>query len=183
MIKFKEMIIALLIIILISILILNHKNLLKLVYPIYYEDIIVEEAKKNDLDPYLIISVIYVESKFRTKATSPKGARGLMQVMPKTGKWISTVFGYKDFSPEDLYEPKINISFGSWYLKELIGRFDNLYTVLAAYNGGEGNVKRWLEEGVWDGSYENVEDIPFGETRDYVARVIRTLLRYKYIYE
>ncbi len=170
-------------IIIIGILFINHKELLKVVYPFPYQDVISEEAINNDLDPYLIAAIIYVESGFDSQATSRKNAKGLMQIMPRTGFWIAEELGYDDFEREDLYNPQLNIKFGAWYLDQMGKAFNyHLPVMIAAYNGGQGNISEWIVDERWDGGEKNIEDIPFPETRQYVRKVMRTYRIYKYIY-
>ncbi|MCK8828533.1 lytic transglycosylase domain-containing protein [Natroniella acetigena] len=182
-IEFKKITWLLIFLLLLSVLFIIHKDVLELIYPLDYQELIFSEAEKYDLDPYLISSIIYVESKFKPQATSAKGARGLMQIMPRTGLWIAEKLDEQQFSNDDLYDPKLNIKYGSWYLAELKEQFDNRTMVIAAYNGGQGNVKRWLHEEQWDGEYGTINQIPFAETRKYVSKVVRTHLIYRYIYQ
>lgn len=152
-------------------------------YPLKYKKTIFIEAKKYDLDPYLIAAVIYVESRFDPKAHSRSGACGLMQVMPETGKWIAEKINLTDFQEDALYDPEINIKIGCWYLNNLKEQFpDNLLLVLAAYNGGHSNVNDWLEKEVWNGEWKKISQIPFPETRSYVRDVALTYKRYRQFY-
>jgi len=135
--------------------------------PLRHEDIIRQQAADKGLDPALIAGVIYAESKF-TDATSHAGAKGLMQITPATAEEIARLSGATAFELDDLSDPDINIRYGAFYLRHLMDRYeDNLVLTLAAYNGGPGNVDRWLAEG-----RTRVRDIPFSETREYVKRVI-----------
>lgn len=135
--------------------------------PLRHEDIIRQQAADKDLDPALIAGVIYAESKF-TDATSSAGAKGLMQITPATAEEIARLSGATAFELDDLSNPDINIRYGAFYLRYLMDRYEeNLVLTLAAYNGGPGNVDRWLAEG-----RTRVRDIPFPETREYVKRVI-----------
>ncbi len=160
------------------------QNIARLVYPFHYRDIINEETRKYGIEPYLVVGVIRVESGFRENAESNKGARGLMQVMPQTGIWVAEQIGLEDYSEEKLFDPHVNISIGTWYLVDLLRQFNgNVYAALAAYNGGRGHVSRWLEEGIWDGSRDNIGSIPFPETRAFVLKVERAYNLYRLIYE
>jgi len=144
---------------------------LKLVFPLYHQEAIEFYADQHDLDPLLVASVIWVESRFDIRAESPRGARGLMQIMPQTGEWISEQINVP-YDLEKLYDPVHNIRLGTWYLANLRNEFDgNMNLVLAAYNGGRGNVRNWMNEGIWLGDEEGISNIPFGETREYVRRV------------
>jgi soluble lytic murein transglycosylase-like protein len=117
-----------------------------------YGDIIHEKALKYDVDPALVAAVVEQESRFRRTARSQVGARGLMQLMPRTGHWLGA---------RDLYDPAQNVDAGVKYIKYLQSRFHgNVKQTIAAYNAGEGNVKR----------YGGIP--PFRETQTYVRRVM-----------
>jgi soluble lytic murein transglycosylase len=157
--------------------------LARFVYPFHYREIIIAEAQKNDLEPLLVAAVVWVESSFDKEAQSSKGARGLMQIMPETGLWVAEQIGMDDYTEEKLYDPRVNILIGTWYLRYLIRQFDdNRYAALAAYNGGRGRVSSWLHSGLWDGSREGLENIPFPETRLFVIKVEQTYRRYRQLY-
>lgn len=107
-----------------------------------------------------------------------------MQLMPATAQWIAEKTGQGAVQEEDLFSPEVNIRLGVSYLADLLTQFDNNEILaLAAYNGGRGNVKTWLESGVWDGSEEHIESIPFGETRRYVLKVQAQRQIYDRIYD
>ncbi len=155
----------------------------RLLYPIDYQQIIVQEAERAQLDPGLVAAVINVESRWQADAVSRKGAKGLMQLMPTTAAWIAEKTGQAVFEEEDLFTPETNIRLGVCYLADLLAQFGNNETLaLAAYNGGRGNVKTWLEDGLWDGTQDTVESIPFGETRRYVLKVEAQRKIYSRIY-
>jgi soluble lytic murein transglycosylase len=144
----------------------------RLYYPYRYRTIIEQQASRYEVDPLLVAAVIRVESKFHPEAISRKGAVGLMQIMPSTAEWIAEQLGFEDLTKEMLFDPEINIRFGTWYLANLAKEFDgNLVLVIASYNGGRGQVSRWLEQGTWSGRYEDRAEIPFGETRLFLAKV------------
>ncbi|HHY47949.1 MAG TPA: lytic transglycosylase domain-containing protein [Firmicutes bacterium] len=151
--------------------------------PIRYQREISRYSFEHDVDPFLLLAMINVESKFSRFAESPKGARGLMQIMPETGAWVAEVIGLGEFSPDMLYEPHVNIRIGSWYLASLQREFGgDLTLALAAYNAGRGTVHQWLSGGVWSGGEEHIDRIPFPETRKYVRRVLRSYRMYKWAY-
>lgn len=155
----------------------------ELVYPMPYVDLINKYAADNDIDPFLVAAVIRAESKFKSSATSPKDARGLMQILPSTGGWIALQLGYEGLSAEDLYDPELNIMFGTWYLRDLLRQFSgNLPAALAAYNGGRGTVQGWLESGCWDGTTSGISAVPYTETRNYVIKVLGNYDAYVEIY-
>ncbi|MGM0472135.1 MAG: lytic transglycosylase domain-containing protein [Bacillota bacterium] len=163
--------------------IVNYQQILRFFYPLYYQDLIFAYAAEYDLDPYLLAAIIKIESKFDRRATSHRGARGLMQIMPQTGQWIADRLGVEDFTEEDLYQAELNIKFGCWYLAHLKKIFDDdLILVIAAYNGGQGNVNQWLKSDEWSGKHQDSDQIPFNETKDYVEQVMQTYYRYQWLY-
>lgn len=155
----------------------------KLMYPLDYDNIVQKYAEEYDLDPLLVHSVIRVESGHDASAASGKGAIGLMQIMPDTGQWASEKIGMKSFTEDMLYDPEINIMIGCWYLRYLIDEFEgNKANAISAYNGGIGNVLKWLETHEYSPDGENLENIPFEETRNYVERVLGSYEKYKELY-
>ncbi len=129
--------------------------------------------------PALVAAVIYEESRFRDQ-TSHAGARGLMQITPDTAKFIAQDSGGTAFTQADLATPQVNISYGAYYLRYLLKRYDqNTVLALAAYNGGEGNVDRWLAEASMSERTFGKEQIPFTETREYVDRVLDARVSYR----
>ena len=162
---------------------LNFSYFLRLFYPIHFRDKIERHAQENDVDPMLLAAIIRSESRFRPQVVSAKGAVGLMQIMPETGTYIAQQIGFLDFTVEQLQDPDVNIRLGAWYVSDLQRQFNNnLPVVLAAYNAGRGNVRQWLENGVWDGTEENLDDIPFKETKQYVGSVLEDYDRYHRLY-
>lgn len=155
----------------------------RLFYPFPYRDSILRHSREFNLDPNLVVAVIRVESKFRITAESPRGAKGLMQLMPDTARWAAEQMGI-EYSEGDLFDPDYNITVGCWYLANLLHEFKgNLPAALAAYNGGRGNVRDWLAQGIWQGSLEEIERIPFKETRDFVFRVLHDYRVYSALYK
>jgi soluble lytic murein transglycosylase len=134
----------------------------RLRYPLRYETIVRAHARNYHLQPALLAAVIYQESKFHSDARSSSGAIGLMQIQPATAQGIALHTGGSRFRLDDLYDPELNIRYGSWYLRHLLDKYGDERTALAAYNAGQRNVDTWLRDG---------RGIAFGETRHYVARV------------
>jgi soluble lytic murein transglycosylase len=158
-------------------------RLLRSFYPYSYRSTIEHYATENDLDPLLVAALIRVESKYDHKAQSSPGARGLMQVMPDTGQWVAEKIGLKEFDPDDLYDPEINIQIGCWYIAHLTNSFDgDMLVALAAYNAGRGNTQKWLGQKIWDGKEETISQIPFGETRHFLRKVKRDYSIYRKLY-
>jgi soluble lytic murein transglycosylase len=137
-------------------------------YPLKYESIIEGHAHNYRLEPALLAAVIYRESKFDARAGSNAGAIGLMQLTPGTAKGIALRTGGTKFRVSDLYDPELNVRYGSWYLRHLLDAFGgNVRKALAAYNGGRGNVER---------------GVVFAETREYVKRVLAAREAYRKAY-
>jgi soluble lytic murein transglycosylase len=132
-------------------------------YPLRYEEIVRGHARNYDLPPTLLAAVIYTESKFDADARSDAGAVGLMQLLPETAKGIAVRTGGDRFVVSDLLDPEVNVRYGSWYLRNLLNRYDDVRTALAAYHAGQGNVDEWRRKGV---------GIQFPETRSYVDKVL-----------
>lgn len=154
------------------------KGYRELALPLRHEDIIRQQAKAKNLDPALVAAVIYQESRFRPRESSA-GALGLMQLLPDTAHFIAGKTGGTKFTTEDLATPQINIQYGAWYLRYLLDHFDDdEITALAAYNAGIGNVQKWLAES-GQTHIQDVEDIPFPETREYVKNVLESRKEYR----
>jgi len=150
----------------------------KITLPLNHEDVIRQQAAAKDLDPALIAAVIYQESRFRPRESSA-GAKGLMQILPDTAHFIARESGGTEFEIPDLAIPDINIRYGSWYLRYLEGRYGDDGLVAAAYNAGETNLDRWIHDAGGKASFDLQEDIPFKETRAYVAGVLEKREEYR----
>jgi tetratricopeptide (TPR) repeat protein len=147
---------------------------LRLLYPVRY----IFSIKENSDDLWLILAVIWQESMFDPNARSRADARGLMQIIPDTGKLIAGELGITDYS---LYDPQVSIKFGIYYLKNILNEFNSLHLALAAYNAGPRNVQRWLRKNSNAELDEFIELIPFSETRDYVRLTLARQMIYKNI--
>jgi soluble lytic murein transglycosylase len=154
----------------------------RLRYPLQYEAIIKGHSQQYDLPPALVAAVIYAESGFDPRAKSSAGALGLMQLLPATAQGIADRTGGSRFRPRDLYDPELNVRYGSWYLSNLRTKYADhpqaLELALAAYNAGQGNVDRWVES-TPPGA---VVRIPFAETRAYIVKVKRLQDLYRRAY-
>ena len=158
---------------------LLRKAVNELTLPLNYADVIRQQAAEKHLDPALIAGVIYAETKFQPR-DSAAGAMGPMQIMPQTARFLAHRSGATTFTTGDLDTPAVNIAYGSYYLRYLLDEYGNNVTLaLAAYNGGESNVDRWLAEAHADGRKFTVSDIPFPETRAYVQRVLHARQEYR----
>lgn len=158
--------------------------LLQRFYPYPHQQLILENCRTYQVNPYLVLAIIKTESRFYAGAQSRVGALGLMQIMPNTGKWIADQMGIDEFEADKLFEPRYNIPMGIWYISYLYKTFDqNTVKVLAAYNAGATRVKNWLEQELWSGDIQDLTQIPYPETRKYVDRVLFNYQIYKYIYD
>jgi len=147
--------------------------------PLTNADVIRQQAAEKHLDPALIAAVIYAETKFDPRS-SAAGAEGLMQIMPDTALFLAHRSGATTFTTADLSTPAVNIAYGSYYLRYLLDEYHgNVTDALAAYNGGESNVDRWIAAARAQGHALTVDEIPFPETRAYVAKVLSAERKYR----
>lgn len=155
-------------------------------YTIYarpYKEIVYTKSNKYGVDPLLIYAIMRAESKFDSQAISPSGAKGLMQIMNKTGTWGAEVCGISNFAPDQLFNPEINIEIGTWYIAKLIGQYEGeIDTALAAYNAGSGNVAKWKANTAYSYDGKTIHKIPFKETDNYIKRVNFNYWVYKLLY-
>lgn len=154
----------------------------KYVFPYKYSEFVDTFSKEYEIDPLLVLSVIKTESNFDKNAVSIRDAKGLMQIMDKTGEWAAEEIGIENFTPSILFDPETNIRMGCWYLANLESEFTDLDLVIAAYNGGSGNVSKWLQNEEYSKDGKKLDYIPFKETKKYVDKVNTNYSIYKYIY-
>lgn len=172
-----------LIILFLALLIFNLDSVGRFFYPFPYRDTVSHYAGIYNLDPLLLAAIMRAESGFDSKAVSPRGARGLMQIMPETGQWVAGQLGEQNFDPDQLFKPETSIKMGAWYIADLKKEFGNdPVLVLAAYNGGRGNVREWLSDVNNFGDSSDIERIPFEETRLYVKKVLKYYRIYSILY-
>lgn len=153
--------------------------------PLKYRELVQQYADRYQLDWLLVTSIIYHESRFRPQAVSPRGARGLMQIMPTTGEEIAGKLGKVKFEPTDLFKPQVNLDLGCYYFSKLLTEFNgDVKLSLAAYNAGRGSVYRWCRKSTDNFSYpsrkkyqpvyNDIKGQLYPETRQYVQRVSGT---------
>ena len=180
--KFAATISVMRLCIILIIALFNVKKMRQAAYPIRYADYVEKYSQEFEVDKYLVYAVIKAESEFNEKAVSDKGAVGLMQVMPTTGEEAAKKIGIENYSEKKLMEPGTNIRIGCYYIAFLLDRYGgDIRTAMSAYNAGYGNVDNWLAREQKD--YISAEDIPFGETRKYIVKIINNYDKYKEIYE
>lgn len=186
--KIKRIVLVLVVLVLIGVSLLCvrnellHRNDLKN-YPVCYRDQIAAYSTEFGLDPYLVLAIMRTESSFLPTAVSPKGAIGLMQIMPETGKWIAHKLKMDEiYSDTILYEPENNIRFACWYLRFLSDRFSGYDTaVVCAYNAGHGTLERWLANPDYTDNGE-LRVIPNDDVARYLGRVRNAYAKYKELY-
>ncbi len=140
-------------------------------------------ASANELDPYLVASLIRQESEFNPGAVSRADALGLMQLLPGTGKKVARDLRLRRFSQDQLLVPNYNLQLGTRYFRTMVNQFGGrVEYALAAYNAGADRVQNWLSEGNFRSTDEFVESIPFTETREYVQAIMRNAAIYKRLY-
>jgi len=150
----------------------RHFNDYVLLYPRPYDREVQKAARLTSLAPELIYGVLRQESLYRADAMSSAGARGLLQLMPETARQTARAWKQPRPSPDDLFDPSVNVPLGAAQLRTLVDRFGGQTPVaLAGYNAGPNAAARWLpasavESDIW------VENIPYNETRSYVQRVL-----------
>jgi soluble lytic murein transglycosylase len=150
--------------------------------PLTDASVIREQAAEKHLDPALIAAVIYAETKFDPRPSSA-GAQGLMQILPATAYYLAHLSGGSSFTAGDLGTPRINIAYGSYYLRYLLNHYNgNEVLAVAAYNGGLANVDIWASRASEAGGELTVAGIPFPETRAYVQRVLDAQQTYRATY-
>ena len=152
-------------------------------FPLKYESEVNAASEKYNVEKALIYAVIKTESNFDPAAKSVAGAMGLMQIMPDTFTWLNSYYVKDDsHKTEDLYDPKINIEYGTQLLSILLEKYGVEDTALCAYNGGVGNVDEWLKDPEYSDDGKTLKAVPFGETDNYRKKVARNKSVYIELY-
>ena len=154
----------------------------RLYFPVLERETLISSSKQNGLDPVLVAALIRQESNFNPQATSPAGARGLMQLMPDVGKGLAASQGISPWDADMLYQPATNIKLGTAHLRGLVRKYPEVVKVLAAYNAGEARVEKWSTKTGANDAELFTERIPFVETRDYVRIILRNRAYYQALY-
>ena len=179
----KKAIVVITVLILVSLLTFIAYNVIlkKVLYNTAHEEIIYKYAEEYDVDPMLIFAIIKNESNFKKEVTSNQNAIGLMQLLETTAEEIAQKMKMENI---DLTNEETNINIGTKYFSELMEKYSGNYMLaLAAYNAGQGNVDKWIEEGLITKNGENLENIPFKETNMYVRKVVRDYNIYIKLYK
>lgn len=158
-------------------------EVLKIVCPIKYEQIVSKASEEYGVSKELIYAVINIESGFAEKDVSKAGAKGLMQMTDDTFEWLQTKRGLKNkMQVYSLFSPEISIDYGTYFLALLMDKYENEQTALAAYNAGMGNVDKWLLDKSHSSDGKTLDYIPFKETEKYVSKVAKCKEIYIYLY-
>ncbi|HSH08346.1 MAG TPA: transglycosylase SLT domain-containing protein [Burkholderiales bacterium] len=142
-----------------------------------YRDVFSAYAKEHELDEYWVLGLVRQESRFIADAKSWAGARGLMQLMPRTARWTARKIGMKKFKLRDVTDVETNVTLGTSYLKMVLDSLGHPVLASAGYNAGPGRARRWRDNKPLEGAIY-VETIPFDETRDYVKKVMANAVFY-----
>lgn len=152
-------------------------------YPRYYKALVLKYARYYEVDPAIIHAMMKVESKCNSNAISYSGAKGLMQIMDRTGKWGAEQVGIEHYDNDMLFIPEVNIQIGCWYISKLLKQYEgDIDIALAAYNAGSGNVAQWRNNPKYSLDGKTLHTIPFKETKDYVVKVKRSYKIYRFLY-
>ncbi|HXN25062.1 MAG TPA: transglycosylase SLT domain-containing protein [Candidatus Dormibacteraeota bacterium] len=151
------------------------------IFPLPYEAIVRREAARNEVDPMLVAGLMRQESTFQSDIISHKGAVGLMQVLPMTGRRLARRLKLR-YSREKLTDPEYNLRLGTLYLSDLLKEFGSPEAALAAFNAGEDRISVWQGERKHEEIAELVESVPFTETREYIQIVLRNAEVYRMVY-
>ncbi len=155
----------------------------QMAYPLPWRSNLEQLAKERDLDPFIVAGLIRQESEFDAGAISRSNARGLTQVMPATGSYLSRQMGLGRFTVAMLHLPEVNLNLGTYYMRMMLNQLDQSWEyMLAAYNAGKSRVDRWRTWFEYREPAEFVESIPFEETRNYVQVVLRNADFYRRLY-
>ncbi len=155
----------------------------RLAFPLPYRQALQRYAKAHNLDLYLLAGLIRQESEFNPRAVSPAGARGLMQILPTTGRQLGRTLKAGNIRAASLFNADLNIRLGAYYFRSLIdGWQGSEEAALASYNSGKQRVDDWMTWASYREPAEFVESIPFTETRTYVQAVLRNAWMYRRIY-
>jgi soluble lytic murein transglycosylase len=146
-------------------------------YPVPYHDVFREYAKTHGVDEAWVLGIARQESRFNTDARSSAGAAGLMQVMPRTARYVAAKIGLRNYRPKSVTEIETNVTLGTGYLKLVMDQLGHPVLASAAYNAGPSRARRWRDAKALEGAIY-VESIPFTETRDYVKKVMANSVFY-----
>jgi soluble lytic murein transglycosylase len=157
------------------------RDVLMVIFPVAYWDLIRKNAVANNLDPYLVAALVAQESTFVADIKSPANAYGLMQLLPGTARQYARKLKLQ-YSARLLTNPEINVRMGTKMLADTIKDYGDVHLALASYNAGNRAVRRWMQERPGLEREEFIDDIPYPETQNYVKRILGTAEDYRRLY-
>jgi soluble lytic murein transglycosylase len=157
------------------------RDLLTVIYPLSYWDLVRKYSAENDLDPYLFAALMSQESTFVADIRSSANAYGLTQLLPVTARQYARKLKLR-YSTSLLTDPDANIKMGAAYFADAIRQFGSVHLALASYNAGPTAVRRWLAERPGLPRDEFIDDIPYPETQNYVKKILATADDYRRLY-
>ena len=146
-------------------------------YPVPFKDVFLEYARSHELDEAWVLGLVRQESRFIAEARSSAGAAGLMQLMPRTARFVARKIGLRKYHHRDVTKVETNVGLGTGYMKMVLDQLGHPVLASAAYNAGPSRARRWRDARELEGAVY-VETIPFGETRDYVKKVMANSVFY-----
>ncbi|MGQ0655139.1 MAG: transglycosylase SLT domain-containing protein [Betaproteobacteria bacterium] len=146
-------------------------------YPRPFNEVFREYAKTHGVDEAWVLGLVRQESRFIVEARSSAGAAGLMQLMPATAKYVAAKVGLRGYQQNRVTDVKTNVMLGTGYLRMVLDQLGSPVLASAAYNAGPGRARRWRDVKPLEGAVY-AETIPFGETRDYVKKVMANAVFY-----
>jgi soluble lytic murein transglycosylase len=146
-------------------------EVLRIIFLLDYWDLIEKYSEARGLDPYLVSALMAQESTFTADIRSSANARGLMQIMPGTGRRYARKLGIRPFTTASLSRAETNVRIGTQYFKDLVDKFGGIHYALAGYNAGDARVAAWIRESPDLAADEFIDSIPFPETQNYVKRI------------
>lgn len=154
-----------------------------LLYPREYESEIAALSEEFGVEESLVYAVVDCESGFRTDVTSDAGAVGLMQLTPDAFSWVQKkIDGAVTMDAAALTDPAVNLRYGVALLSLHLQEFGTVGEALAAYHAGRGQVNEWLADPALSPDGKTLSSIPFGDTRSYVDKVVKTREYYRFLY-
>ena len=154
-----------------------HQHNYKVRFLAPFKDVFFEQSRSAGLEEAWVLGLVRQESRFIASAKSSAGARGLMQLMPATARWVARRTGVRDYSPANVFDVPLNVALGTGYLRMVLEDLGHPVLASAAYNAGPGRARRWRDTRPLEGAIY-AETIPFNETRDYVKKVMSNTMYY-----
>lgn len=152
-------------------------------YPRKYQELVEKEARDNNVEEALVYAIMKTESGFDEEAVSAVGAVGLMQLMPDTFDWLLMLDGNpQNLTQADLSRPEVNVHYGCYLLSYLVEKYQDVGTLAASYNAGQGAVDGWLQDPQYSDDGIHLKNIPYPETAAYAEKVVKSYESYKAAY-